>query len=275
MHMKEPDPDDCLDYKNMFEPDPDDSQVSESMKSMLYLGTHGMFLGSIIYGEPDPDDFGSNRAVINYGIVAEPDPDDAPAAENVKDATPEGLDPNDCNPKAPILEYENIMEPDPDDSLENDVVCAEPDPDDDVGISTFAGSFENLPIVECLSMQTTGEPDPDDKTDNASSTVDSVSCYPAAVDDYQVTPVEATSVLQTLVKIVGGMTSYPGEMEFRRLCEANPMNAAKCKVEVPSLVGIDKDIEWDGIGMAEIYADPGRNGFPWLSLSSMEAACTV
>ncbi|KAL5988032.1 hypothetical protein ACLOJK_035795 [Asimina triloba] len=228
MYSKEPDSYGCLDAKNVLEPDPDDSEGGESSNSKLHLGTHGIFQGPYTYGKAERIECTSNGVVLKNGTVAEPDSDDMLASEMVKDVTNYEPDPDDYYAQAKYLEYEKTFEPDPDDSQGNNVICAEPDPDDSQGnnvicaepdpddsqenysthaepdpddkleIPCFASSFETLPALEMLTSCVVCA----SKPGSVLSTVKASSHDALAVGGHRVRPMEAATLLGTVVKII-------------------------------------------------------------------------
>ncbi|RRT67805.1 hypothetical protein BHE74_00024509 [Ensete ventricosum] len=196
----EPDPDDCLDSKNKSEPDPDDSSDIKNMS------------------EPDPDDSHARGLIVSR---REPDPDDTLGSEDIKlakETDSAGARSNKVDRSSP-----RDSEPDPDDSLNNVLLDAqmeethlgkhygEPDLDHSVK-DMVSGDHERL-------QQSAEGPPANEK----STTVDHVndvdnqelqrieepaalfcSRLQRAIDVLQseATPLQATSVLQTLFKII-------------------------------------------------------------------------
>ncbi|RWW06717.1 hypothetical protein GW17_00029931 [Ensete ventricosum] len=196
----EPDPDDCLDSKNKSEPDPDDSSDIKNMS------------------EPDPDDSHARGLIVSR---REPDQDDTLGSEDIKlakETDSAGARSNKVDRSSP-----RDSEPDPDDSLNNVLLDAqmeethlgkhygEPDLDHSVK-DMVSGDHERL-------QQSAEGPPANEK----STTVDHVndvdnqelqrieepaalfcSRLQRAIDVLQseATPLQATSVLQTLFKII-------------------------------------------------------------------------
>lgn len=209
----EPDPDDDFGYQNNLEPDPDDSQDGEPLEPenysdpvMVQQVSPKKLAVTNPYEEPDPDD---SETSWKSGVVvepeslcsqlmevddtiqlrktsAEPDPDDSEAKRKIKIA-------NDTMEDQRHL-YKAQREPDPDESLANEVILQEPDPDD------------NLVQPQEISNMKIDEPDPDDQELRRIQDPVTVVCsrLQKAIEMLraEVSPLEATAVLQTLFKII-------------------------------------------------------------------------
>ncbi|PKI32557.1 hypothetical protein CRG98_047055 [Punica granatum] len=244
MQIDEPDPDDqeklsriVQSRETMREPDPDDSETKESD-----LGYGSDAKPVTVYAEPDPDD---SLMVSQKGSgmqIDEPDPDDQEKLSRI------------------VQSRETMREPDPDDSetKESDLgygsdakpvtVYAEPDPDDSLMVSQKASGMQ------------IDEPDPNNQ-ETLSRIQDPVTALSSrmhkAIDMLrnEVDPIEASRVLQTLVKIIRNVMEHPNEMKYKRL---------------------RKDIILDDTGKAETYLVLKRNdpGLLWLAKSSIETVLT-
>lgn len=183
--VSEPDPDDLSGDQNKLEPDSCDSQYGETMESEFYPEFTG---NGTAFGQ----DFSNyvpihpllpsetNRKLGGTKLHEVPDPDKHQGMEILDSG---------------IQSRKDIDEPDHDDSQENRAaVQTEPDPDDNLG-QAFGVS----------SMQTY-EPDPDDQELQRIQDPVTFLCsrLQKAIEMLQVevTPLEATSVLQTLSKII-------------------------------------------------------------------------
>ncbi|XP_031380035.1 uncharacterized protein LOC116195184 [Punica granatum] len=270
MQIDEPDPDDqemlsriVQSRETMREPDPDDSETKESD-----LGYGSDAKPVTVYAEPDPDD---SLMVSQKGSgmqIDEPDPDDQEKLSRI------------------VQSRETMREPDPDDSetKESDLgygsdakpvtVYAEPDPDDSLMVSQKASGMQ------------IDEPDPNNQ-ETLSRIQDPVTALSSrmhkAIDMLrnEVDPIEASRVLQTLVKIIRNVMEHPNEMKYKRLRKSNPIiqrNVAnyKAAMEIMSLIGFNEDIILDDTGKAETYLVLKRNdpGLLWLAKSSIETVLT-
>lgn len=182
--VSEPDPDDLSGDQNKLEPNPCDSQYGETMESEFYpefTGNRTVFgqgFSNYVPIQPLlPSE--TNRKLGATKLHEEPDPD--------KHQGMEILDTG-------IQTRKGIDEPDPDDSQANGAVQTEPDPDDNLG-HAFG-----------VSRMQTYEPDPDDQELQRIQDPVTFLCsrLQKAIEMLQVevTPLEATAVLQTLSKII-------------------------------------------------------------------------
>ncbi|URD92266.1 WLM domain [Musa troglodytarum] len=268
----EPDPDDCLDSKNMSEPDPDDSLDIKNMS------------------EPNPDDSHARGLIVSR---SEPDPDDTLGGEDIKlakETDSEGTRSNKVDTSSP-----RDYEPDPDDSLNNVLLDAQMEemhhggePDlDDVVKDMVSGDYERLqqsaegPLVTENSMAVDHVNDLDNQELQRIEEPAALFCsrLQRAIDILrsEATPLQATSVLQTLFRIIRNVIEHPDEVKFRRLRKANPQfqrNVAnyKAAMEVLTLVGFCEDVISDEVGRAETFLVLKRNdpGLLWLAKSSLE-----
>ncbi|KAK6919282.1 PUB domain [Dillenia turbinata] len=274
----EPDPDDARTSKDGIasEPDPDDSEMTQ----VEPLG---------VASEPDPDDSEMTQveplsAAFNRNkMLKEPDPDDSHnvAVEPDPDECHVEPDPDlssEANRKS--MEYESIRrydqdeaivcgssevhpshsmpynEPDPDEPDPDDRgMHAEPDPDDSVHMDVFDPNDQELQVIQdpvmafCTRLQKAIE-----------------------MLQAEVNPTEATTVLQTLFKIIRNVIENPNEIKFKRLRKANPTfqkNVAnyKAAMEVLFLVGFNEDVVSNETYLVLRRNDPG---LLWLAKSSLE-----
>ncbi|KAH9793491.1 WLM domain-containing protein [Citrus sinensis] len=284
----EPDPDDDSGYENKLEPDPDDSQDGEPLEpenysdpEMVQQVSPKKLAATNPYEEPDPDD---SETAWKSGVVvepeslcsqlmevddtvqlrrtsAEPDPDDSEAELKIKIV-------NDTTEDQGHL-YKAQREPDPDELLANEVVQQEPDPDD------------NLVQLQEISSMKIDEPDPDDQELRSIQDTVTVVCsrLQKAIEMLraEVSPLESTTVLQTLFKIIRNVIEHPDETKYKRLRKANPIIQRsvanyKAAMEILFLVGFNEDVVLDEIGKAETYLVLKRNDLAllWLAKSSLE-----
>jgi hypothetical protein len=245
--------------KPVYEPDPDDSQGGGTLGSKFYPEFTGnrTILGQD-FSNSGPTQLllpsETNRKLGTTKLLEEPDPDESQEMEILD---------------SEIQTMKNIEEPDPDDSQANGVVQTQPDPDD------------NLVHPLGVSRTQTYEPDPDDQELQSIHDTVTVVCsrLQKAIEmlRIEVTPMEATAVLQTLFKIIRNVIEHPDEMKYRRLRKANPViqrNVAnyQAAMEILSLIGFNEDVVLDEIGKAETYLVLKRNdpGLLWLAKSSLE-----
>lgn len=275
----EPDPDDYLDSRNMSEPDPDDSLDIENMSG------------------PDPDDSHARGLIVSG---SEPDPDDTIGGEDIKLA--KETDSTGTRSNKVVTSNSRDSEPDPDDSLNNVLLdaqmeemrlgkhCREPDLDGFVK-DMVLGDYERLqqsaegPLATENSMAVDHVNDLDNQELQRIEEPAALFCsrLQRAIDILrsEATPLQATSVLQTLFRIIRNVIEHPDEVKFRRLRKANPQfqrNVAnyKAAMEVLTLVGFCEDVISDEIGRAETFLVLKRNdpGLLWLAKSSLELSIT-
>ncbi|XP_031262034.1 uncharacterized protein LOC116120231 isoform X3 [Pistacia vera] len=204
-------------------------------------------------GEPDPDDSEAKGRISGYTNIARPNYGHSLANKTRED-------------QGNMNAY---REPDPDDTQANGIVQGEPDPDD------------TLVHAHCISSMKIDEPDPDAQELRRIQDPVTVVCSRLQkmieLLQAEVNPLEATTVLQTLFKIIRNVIEHPEEMKYKRLRKANPIiqrNVAnyKAAMEILYLIGFNEDVVLDEIGKAETYLVLKRNdpGLLWLAKSSLE-----
>lgn len=125
------------------------------------------------------------------------------------------------------------------------------------------------------------EPDPDDEEIRRIQDSVSVICnrLQKAIEllKSEANPSEASSVLQTLSKIIRNVIEHPNEMKFKKIRKANPViqrnvTNYKAAMEILSLIGFSEDNVSDGTGKLETFLVLKRNdpGLLWLAKSSLE-----
>lgn len=283
----EPDPDDHLGgdaSKNTANNVKRGSSISDSemteVKSPLINGQ--ISAGLEMSREPDPDDSDSlkdnimliselNRSLVSNvledrvqeGTEKEPDPDDL-EVKNITRLRNEIVVQQAHEEARKAHEETELSE-----FQANEFQHAEPDPDD--GIKDPTGE----------SIMQIDEPDPDDQ--ELKIIQDPVSLVCSRIQkaikmlQSQVNPMEATKVMETLVKIIRNVIEHPDEMKFKRLRKANPViqrnivNSAAA-VEILSLIGFSEDVLFADTGKAEACLVLKRNdpGLLWLAKSTIE-----
>lgn len=211
----EPDPDDRFGNENKFEPSSDDSQGTDE--------SYSKSTGSRNNVEPDPDNV---EACLKCDIVAEPEPLHPQEMEilesriqprnNVDEPDPDDydakLDGLGCNSNG------NVIRPDQDDSLVTETTKYEPnlrkaydEPDPDASMSNgiirpVPDSHDKLVLPHDISSMQIDEPDPDDQEIQIIQDPVTVACnrMQKSIEMLQaeVNPTRATTVLQTLFKII-------------------------------------------------------------------------
>ncbi|KAK2389051.1 zinc ion binding protein [Trifolium repens] len=209
--------------------------------------------------EPDPDDH------IKNGMKHEPDPDDSyhePLHSQTSTANMDATypDANDSETSlksiAPAIEMKMMAEPDPDDLV--------------------------TPTPELSTLQTY-EPDPDDeelqRINGAMASVCNRLQKALEMLKSEVSPMQSTSILQTLLKIIRNVIEHPEMEKYKRLRKTNPVIErnilnSKAALEILSLVGFREDVIYDNLGKEDAYLVLKRNdpGLLWLAKSTLESS---
>ncbi|XP_030459571.2 uncharacterized protein LOC115679973 [Syzygium oleosum] len=275
----EPDPDDHLGgdaSKNTANNIKRESNISDSETTEVIPLINGQISAGLeMSKEPDPDDSDS----LKDSIMLISDLDRSVVSNVLKDRVQEGTekepDPDDLEVRTITrLSDETVGEQAHEETIKaheepNELQHAEPDPDD--GIKDPTGE----------SIMQMDEPDPDDQ--ELKIIQDPVSLVCSRIQkamkmlQSQVNPMEATMVMETLVKIIRNVIEHPDEMKFKRLRKANPViqrniaNSAAA-VEILSLIGFSEDVLFADTGKAEACLVLKRNdpGLLWLAKSSIE-----
>ncbi|KAK7333927.1 hypothetical protein VNO80_30708 [Phaseolus coccineus] len=210
---------------------------------------------------------------------------------------------------------EHRSEPDPDDHIINGKY--EPDPDDshhglhsesstgnmlatytsianpdtsEASTDSIAPIIETVPIdvvpTPALSTLQTNEPDPDDqefqRINDTSTAVCNRLLKAMEMLRSEVSATQATSILQTLLKIIRNVIEHPMVEKYKRLRKANPVIERnivnnKAALEILSLVGFSEDVMFDNLGKEDAYFVLKRNdpGLLWLAKSTIESSTNL
>ncbi|XP_050879532.1 uncharacterized protein LOC127083276 isoform X10 [Lathyrus oleraceus] len=212
----------------------------------------------------------------------------------------------------PIIIEEGLNEPDPDDQIKNGMKH-EPDPDDsyheplhsqtgtvnmdatypgandsETSLKSIAPAIEPDPddsVVSTPKLSTlqTDEPDPDDqelqRINGAMTDVCNRLQKALEMLKSEVSPMQSTSILQTLLKIIRNVIEHPEMEKYKRLRKANPVIERniltnKAALEILSLVGFRDDVIYDNLGKEDAYLVLKRNdpGLLWLAKSTIESS---
>ncbi|XP_047153888.1 uncharacterized protein LOC124825334 isoform X6 [Vigna umbellata] len=174
-------------------------------------------------------------------------------------------------------------EPDPDDHIINGM-NHEPDPDDSHHeINLMAETVPNdVPTPELSTLQT-NEPDPDDqefqRINDTSTAVCNRLLKAVEMLRREVSAMQATSILHTLLKIIRNVIEHPLVEKYKRLRKANPIIERnilnnKAALEILFLVGFSEDVMFDNLGKEDAYLVLKRNdpGLLWLAKSTLESS---
>ncbi|XP_052734677.1 uncharacterized protein LOC108319791 isoform X4 [Vigna angularis] len=232
-------------------------------------------------GEPDPDDH-----IIN-GMNHEPDPDDSHHGKVVDyDVSSEIADrktseqPNDFGVRQVlysetstgnmVASYTSISNQDTSEaSTESIAPIIETVPND-------------VPTPELSTLQT-NEPDPDDqefqRINDTSTAVCNRLLKAVEMLRREVSAMQATSILHTLLKIIRNVIEHPLVEKYKRLRKANPIIERnilnnKAALEILFLVGFSEDVLFDNLGKEDAYLVLKRNdpGLLWLAKSTLESS---
>ncbi|XP_020238936.1 uncharacterized protein LOC109817978 isoform X4 [Cajanus cajan] len=177
-----------------------------------------------------------------------------------------------------IVEKELDGEPDPDDHI-IDGMKHEPDPDD----SHHAPDPNDVVPTPKLSSLQTAEPDPNDQEFQRINDTTTAVCNRLwkALEMLRsdVSAMQATSILQTLLKIIRNVIDHPEVEKYKRLRKANPVIERtivnyKAAMEILFLIGFREDVMFDNLGKEDAYLVLKRNdpGLLWLAKSTLEQA---
>ncbi|KAG7548115.1 WLM domain [Arabidopsis suecica] len=246
--------------------------------------------------EPDPDDTTEDDATkIESGHSWIPsNPRDASAAPEYHSGSYEMAsdlshptedddepDPDDSETHTSIGEVENMK-------IANDTVMlgGNLDADEAMQDTSDPNNAEpypesNLVVTERETIMEVDEPDPDDQ--EIQRIQDSVTIISNRLKkainalETEISPGQATNVLQMLLKIVRNIIEQPNEMKFKRLRKGNPAIKRNilnftAAVEILSVVGFVEEMVSEGTGAQEPYLVLKRNdpGLLWIAKSMIE-----
>ncbi|KAG7543458.1 PUB-like domain superfamily [Arabidopsis thaliana x Arabidopsis arenosa] len=281
------------------EPDPDDLvNVRDENKHLVLPKAQSDSMSKF---EPDPDDTTEDDATkIESGHSWIPsNPRDASAASehhsgsyemasDLSHPTEDDDEPDldDSETHTSIGEVENMK-------IANDTVLlgGNLDADEDMQDTSDPNNAEsypdsNLVVTERETIMEVDEPDPDDQ--EIQRIQDSVTIISNRLKKAinalknEVSPGQATNVLQMLLKIVRNIIEQPNEMKFKRLRKGNPAIKRNilnftAAVEILSVVGFVEEMVSEGTGAQEPYLVLKRNdpGLLWIAKSMIEESHTT
>ncbi|CAJ1965546.1 unnamed protein product [Sphenostylis stenocarpa] len=156
-----------------------------------------------------------------------------------------------------------------------------------VEINVMAEPVPNdvVPTPELSALQT-NEPDPDDqeflRINDTSTAVCNRLLKAMEMLRSEVSAMQATSILQTLLKIIRNVIEHPEVEKYKRLRKANPVIERnivnyKAALEILFLVGFREDVMFDNIGKEDAYLVLKRNdpGLLWLAKSTLESSTSL
>ncbi|XP_027931796.1 ubiquitin and WLM domain-containing metalloprotease SPCC1442.07c isoform X3 [Vigna unguiculata] len=139
-----------------------------------------------------------------------------------------------------------------------------------------------VPTPELSTLQTS-EPDPDDqefqRINDTSTAVCNRLLKAVEMLRREVSATQATSILQTLLKIIRNVIEHPLVEKYKRLRKANPVIERnilnnKAALEILFLVGFSEDVMFDNLGKEDAYLVLKKNdpGLLWLAKSTLESS---
>ncbi|KOM26431.1 hypothetical protein LR48_Vigan272s001900 [Vigna angularis] len=140
----------------------------------------------------------------------------------------------------------------------------------------------DVPTPELSTLQT-NEPDPDDqefqRINDTSTAVCNRLLKAVEMLRREVSAMQATSILHTLLKIIRNVIEHPLVEKYKRLRKANPIIERnilnnKAALEILFLVGFSEDVLFDNLGKEDAYLVLKRNdpGLLWLAKSTLESS---
>ncbi|XP_047153886.1 uncharacterized protein LOC124825334 isoform X4 [Vigna umbellata] len=210
-------------------------------------------------GEPDPDDH-----IIN-GMNHEPDPDDSHHVLYSETSTGNM-----------VASYTSISNQDTSEASTESIAPI-------IEINLMAETVPNdVPTPELSTLQT-NEPDPDDqefqRINDTSTAVCNRLLKAVEMLRREVSAMQATSILHTLLKIIRNVIEHPLVEKYKRLRKANPIIERnilnnKAALEILFLVGFSEDVMFDNLGKEDAYLVLKRNdpGLLWLAKSTLESS---
>ncbi|OIS97187.1 PREDICTED: uncharacterized protein LOC109234488 isoform X1 [Nicotiana attenuata] len=265
------------DDQRKSEPDPDDYEAGCPMKhepsTELDSDDHKMrnlppLLGAKLREEPDPDDCSSEKHA-GRPISLEPDPDKH--AMGIEKKVMSGQ-----NSRVPVGYHVNEEESGSFSHTNRDDF-----PEQIKHVEPYTN--DNDIMSDGISSTLIDEPDPDDQELQRIQDPVAIVCSrlqkAIGVLRSQANPLEASRVVQTIVKIIRNVIEHPDEVKFRKLRKANPLIqrdvvSYPAAMDILSVIGFSEDAVIDNTGRMETYLVLKRNdpGLLWLAKSSLETS---
>ncbi|XP_016541410.2 uncharacterized protein LOC107842171 isoform X1 [Capsicum annuum] len=257
------------------EPDPDDCETIKH-EPHIVLGSDDLKMRSLtppveakLSEEPDPDDCSAERQNTGSPVSLEPDPDDHAMWIEKKETSGQdvhvslGLHVNEEERGSLTRTNQGVFP--------EGVKLAEP----------YTNDKDIIP--DGVSSIVIDEPDPDDQELQRIQDPVAIICSrlqkAIGVLRSQVNPLEASRVVQTILKIIRNAIEHPDEVNFRKLRKANPLIqrdvvSYPAATEILSVIGFSEDTVVDNTGITEAYLVLKRNdpGLLWLAKSSLETS---
>ncbi|XP_059276943.1 uncharacterized protein LOC132031098 isoform X1 [Lycium ferocissimum] len=254
------------------EPDPDDYEAGSPMEHKPHIElnsddykmrSRSPPLEANLSEEPDPDDSSAEKHNTGSPVFSEPDPDEH--AMGIEKKVTAGQ-----NGHVNEEETGSFTQTNGDDFPEGNKLVEPYNSDKDI-------------IPDGVSSTVIDEPDPDDQELQRIQDPVAIICsrLQKAIDVLrsQANPLEASRVMQTILKIIRNAIEHPDEVKFRKLRKANPLIqrdvvSYPAAMEILSVIGFSEDSVSDNTGRTETYLVIKRNdpGLLWLAKSSLETS---
>lgn len=261
------------DDRRKSEPDPDDCETGSAMKHEAHI-------------ELDSDDHKTRSLPppLEAKLSEEPDPDDCSAGKQ-NTVSPTSLEP-DPDEHTMGIEKKVTAGQNSHVSLGHNVNEEERESSNQDGFPEGVKLVEPYTndkdrITDRISSTVIDEPDPDDQELQRIQDPVSIICSrlqkAVGVLRSQANPLEASRVVQTILKIIRNAIEHPDEVKFRKLRKANPVIqrdvvSYPAAMDILSVIGFSEDTVIDDTGRSEAYLVLKRNdpGLLWLAKSSLE-----
>lgn len=264
------------DDQRKSEPDPHDCETGSPMKHEPQIEL-----------SPDDHKMRSLPPPLEAKLSEEPDPDDC-SAEKLNTGTPSSLEP-DPDEHTMGIEKKVTAGQNCHASLGHHVNEEErgslthTNQDDfPLGIKLVEPCTNNKDIIpDGISSTLIDEPDPDDQELQRIQDPVAIICSrlqkAIGVLRSQANPLEASRVVQTILKIIRNAIEHPDEVKFRKLRKSNPLIQRdvvnySAAMDILSVIGFSEDAVINDTGRTETYFFLKRNdpGLLWLAKSSLE-----
>ncbi|XP_055800778.1 uncharacterized protein LOC129870165 [Solanum dulcamara] len=264
------------DDQRKSEPDPDDCETGSPMKHEphIELSSDDHMMRSLpppleakLSEEPDPDDCSAEKLNTGTPSSLEPDPDEHTMGIEKKVTAGQ-------NCHASLGHHVNEEERG---SLTHTNQDYFP-----LGIKLVEPCTNNKDIIpDGISSTLIDEPDPDDQELQRIQDPVAIICSrlqkAIGVLRSQANPLEASRVVQTILKIIRNAIEHPDEVKFRKLRKSNPLIQRdvvnySAAMDILSVIGFSEDAIINATGRTETYLILKRNdpGLLWLAKSSLE-----
>ncbi|MCD9639685.1 hypothetical protein HAX54_024391 [Datura stramonium] len=266
------------DDRKKSDPDPDDCETGSPMKHEPHMDLdsddHKMRslpppLEAKLSEEPDPDDCSVEKQITGSPTSLEPDPDEH--TMGIKEKVAAGQNSHVSLGHHVNEEERGSFTHTNQDGFPEGVKLVEP----------YTNDQDIIP--DGVSSSVIDEPDPDDQELQRIQDPVAIICSrlqkAIGVLRSKANPLEASRVVQTILKIIRNAIEHPDEVKFRKLRKANPLIqrdvvSYPAATEILSMIGFSEDAITDNTGRMEAYLVLKRNdpGLLWLAKSFLETS---